>query len=104
MMKALSLFALMAALGMGTASMLRTDHQNQFSNPNQTVAQATDAAFRDGLYLGKLAAEHGAEPHLAIGRWAALEDRSSFTAGYQQGYSEYLGGRATPTTRERRAE
>ena len=104
MIKAFSLFALMAALGMGTASMLRTDHQNQFPHPNRSVAQVTDAAFRDGLYLGRLAAEEGAKPHIATGRWAALEDRSSFTAGYQQGYSDFLGGRATPVTRARRPE
>jgi hypothetical protein len=103
-MKTFSLFALMAALGMGTASLLRTDHQNQFPNPNRNVAQITDAAFRDGLYLGRLAAEHGAEPHLAIGRWSALEDRSSFTAGYQEGYTEYLGGRSASATRGHRAE
>jgi hypothetical protein len=101
-MKTFSLFALVAALGMGTASMLRTDHHNHFSSPNQTVAQTIDGAFRDGLYLGRLAAEGGAEPHVAIGRWATLEDRASFTAGYQRGYNEFLASRAD--TRGRRAE
>jgi len=103
-MKTFSLFALAAALSMGTASMLRTDHHYQFPSPNQTAAQITNGAFRDGLYLGRLAAEHGAEPHIAIGRWAALEDRSSFTAGYQQGYSEVLASRAASTTRGGRVE
>jgi len=99
-MKTLSLFALAAVLGMGTASMLRTHNHNQFAGLTQTDAQTTDAAFRDGLYLGRLAAKSGAQPHVAVGRWAAAQDRSSFTAGYQQGYSEFLASRAnTPGPR-----
>jgi hypothetical protein len=99
-MKRFPLFASVVALGMGTASMLQTDHQKPPS-PNETVAQITNAAFRDGLYLGRLTAEGGAQPHVASGRWATLEDRSSFTAGYQRGYSEVLALRAAPTTRGR---
>jgi len=89
-MRKFSLIASLIALAMGTASMLRTDHQNLFSSPNVTVAQNTNAAFRDGLYLGRLAAEHGAQPHIASGRWTTSEDRLSFTAGYQQGYTRFL--------------
>jgi hypothetical protein len=103
-MKRLSLFASVAALGMGTVSMLRADRRNHSPIPNETVAQITGAAFRDGLYLGRLAAERGAEPHVAIGRWATAEDRSSFTAGYQRGYGEFLASQAAPATRMRRAE
>lgn len=66
-MKRLSLFAAVVALGL-TASMLRTDHQNHLPSPNETVAQITNAAFRDGLYLGRLAAERGGEHHVASGR------------------------------------
>jgi hypothetical protein len=84
--------------------MLRTNRHNHFPSPNETVAQITNAAFRDGLYLGRLAAERGAEPHFASGRWATLEDRSSFTAGYQRGYSVFLASRAAPATRVRREE
>jgi len=103
-MKAFSLLALVAALGMGTASVLRTDQGNQVSNSSITAAQMTDGAFRDGLYLGKLAAERGAESHVAIGRWATAEDRSSFAAGYQQGYREVLAHRVAPATSQRAAE
>jgi hypothetical protein len=103
-MKRLFLLASVFALGMETASMLRTAHLNHFSSPNENVAQITDGAFRDGLYLGRLAAESGAEPHVAIGRWATLEDRTSFTTGYQRGYGEFLASRAAPTAHERRAE
>ena len=103
-MKALSLFALVVALGMGIASVLRTDHGNQVSNPSVTTAQITDGAFRDGLYLGKLAAARGTESHAAIGRWATPEDRSSFAAGYQQGYREVLASRVAPSTSQRAAD
>jgi len=50
---------------------------------------ATDGAFRDGLYLGKLAAKNGEPARPAIGRWSTEHDRSMFTAGYRRGYNEY---------------
>ena len=103
-MKRLSLFASVVALGMGTVSTLRTTSHNHVSIPNQNVAQINDGAFRDGLDLGRLAAERGAEPHVASGRWATPQDRSSFSAGYQQGYSEFLASRAASAARMRRAE
>jgi hypothetical protein len=88
-MKTISLFALALTLGMGTASMLNTDNHNS----NQAVVQNADAAFRDGLYLGRLAAEAGSEPHVARGRWATLGDRALFSAGYQEGYRGSLASR-----------
>jgi hypothetical protein len=103
-MKRFSLLALVVALGMATASMLRTDHHNRLPSPDENVAQNADGAFRDGLYLGRLAAESSTEVHMATGRWGTVTDRSSFTAGYQRGYSEFLASRAAPTTHEARAE
>jgi hypothetical protein len=104
-MKTFSLFAVAVALGIGTASMLLADQQNQLSRSNAAAAaQITDAAFRDGLYLGRLAAEGGAKPHVAIGRWATLEDRSSFATGYRQGHSESLASRVAPIAGGRLAE
>jgi len=100
-MKTLALFALATALGIGTASLLRTDHP---ASSNQTVAQAIDGAFRDGMYLGKLAAERGEGSHVAIGRWATPKDRSSFATGYQQGYNEFLASRAGSVSSGRRTE
>ena len=58
--------------------------------PATAAERATNAAFRDGLYLGKLDAASGKEQHIASGRWARNEDRSSFTSGYQQAYQETL--------------
>jgi hypothetical protein len=92
-MKTLFLLAVGTALGMGTASMLHTDHQNHFAGSSATVAQNNDAAFRDGFFLGRIAAEAGTAPYIAIGRWSTEEDRASFTAGYQRGYNEVLASR-----------
>jgi hypothetical protein len=50
-------------------------------------AQAADAAFRDGLYVGKIAGERGNKPHISAGRWTTEPDRTAYAAGYLQGYS-----------------
>jgi hypothetical protein len=53
---------------------------------------AADGAFRDGLYLGKLAAEHSQPLRPAVGRWSTDQDRSMFADGYRRGYNEFLAG------------
>jgi hypothetical protein len=88
-MKRFSLLASVIALCVGTASMVFSNHSKQLLSPGEDVAQITNGAFRDGLYLGRLAAKRGAEPRIATGRWATSEDRSSFTSGYRLGYSEF---------------
>jgi hypothetical protein len=93
-MKRLSLFAAVIALGMGTASWLHGDRRVAYFSANDNVAQTTNGAFRDGLYLGRLAAERGIAPRVARGRWATAEDQASFTAGYERGYKEVLASRA----------
>ena len=50
--------------------------------------QATDAAFRDGMFQAKLDVQSGRKPHVASGRWNTNADRALFIAGYQQGYRE----------------
>lgn len=103
-MKTNVLLTFVVALGIGTASMIQTDVYKHLSSSDQSAAQAIDGAFRDGLYVGKLAAERGTAPRAPIARWAALEDRSSFSAGYHEGYSEFLESRASLTARGRRTE
>ncbi len=93
-MKRLSLFAAVIALGMGTAALLHGDRRVAYFSANFNVAQTTNGAFRDGLYLGRLAAERGMAPRVARGRWATAEDQASFTAGYERGYKEVLASRA----------
>ena len=51
-------------------------------------AQNNNAAYRDGLYLGRLDAEQGRPQQISSGRWAQLHDRESFTAGYRQAYAD----------------
>ena len=57
------------------------------------VRHATDAAYRDGLFQGKLAAARGNKAIPSVGRWSSSEDRSSFVAGYTQGYQQQLAAR-----------
>ena len=52
------------------------------------VNQATDAAYRDGLFLGQFDANRGRTPHMCVGRWSTASDRSSFAAGYEAGYAK----------------
>jgi hypothetical protein len=87
-MKKLALSAL--ALFVMTASAM-TLHNATPSESRSDVA--TNAAYRDGLYLGKLAAERGNDAHVATARWALTKDRESFAAGYQQSYSAVLASR-----------
>jgi hypothetical protein len=42
------------------------------------------AAYRDGLYVGKLAAQRGEQRAAPVGRWATQTDRDAFRAGYEQ--------------------
>ena len=51
-----------------------------------TPNMASNGAFRDGLYLGKLTGQSGDKYRIAVGRWSKTEDRTSFAAGYDQGY------------------
>jgi hypothetical protein len=89
-MNKVSLFAAMIVLSMGTASVFHAHRQPNFPSANENVSHITDGAFRDGLYLGRLAAENGVAPHVVSGRWATEADRASFTAGYHKGYEAFL--------------
>jgi basic membrane lipoprotein Med (substrate-binding protein (PBP1-ABC) superfamily) len=51
---------------------------------------ATDAAFQDGTYLGKLAARQAQPANVATSRWATAADRKSFADGYTAAYDEAL--------------
>ena len=55
----------------------------------------TDAAFRDGMFLGHLDADRSRKPHLACGRWRTDADRHSFVSGYVEAYREKQGGDAS---------
>jgi hypothetical protein len=59
--------------------------------PRSDVGGPTDAAFRDGLFLGRQDAEQGRKPHLSTGRWSADADRRLFVSAYLQAYGEMFG-------------
>jgi hypothetical protein len=84
-MKKLALLAAVLALFSATAAMFRGDRLLTAS-AHESVTLATSAAFRDGLYLGRLAAQRGGPMHIASGRWATAADRGLFVAGFQKGY------------------
>lgn len=94
-MRRLFLFAIVLTLCAGAVFVLRSAvHRNSFPDLQYDRPLQTGAAFRDGLYLGALAAKRGEESHIAEGRWSSQADRISFTAGYQQGYDEAVAVRA----------
>jgi len=62
----------------------KASHAKQVSTVDAT--QETDAAFRDGFYLGRLDAQDARKARPSLGRWNDARDRASFLAGYQQGY------------------
>jgi hypothetical protein len=75
---------------MGAAATLAISPRTAKPSTTAEVLFANDGAFRDGLYLGKLAAKDGPPLRIAIGRWSTDQDRAMFTAGYRRGYNESL--------------
>jgi hypothetical protein len=55
--------------------------------PSSTAEQTMNAAYRDGLFHGGLAAKRGNPHHVAIGRWATEHDRESYRSGYDRAYT-----------------
>jgi hypothetical protein len=89
-MKKLSVWTLMLAVLAGAAVVVKTKSITNMSQASINDARSTSVAFRDGMYLGKLAAQKGEPQHIAVARWAFDADRESFAAGYTQGYSANL--------------
>lgn len=81
-------FALTIAACLGTTALLATSGRSARQDQTADAHLATDGAFRDGLYVGKLAAESGRPLRPQIGRWWNEADRASFVAGYSRGYGE----------------
>ena len=96
-MKNLPIVTIVIALCLGAAvAMIQSGRGSDGwqSSSIQTV-RATSAPYRDGLYLGKLAAARGGESQISTGRWTTEADRASFKAGFQQGYDAGLVLRAS---------
>jgi hypothetical protein len=99
-MKKLSTYALLFAACLGTTVMLAASKGVAPAQVGSEERFAADGAFRDGLYLGKLAAEAGQPLRPTIGRWSTEQDRSMFTVGYARGYSDSLAGEPNTTDSE----
>ena len=89
-------------LALSVSAMLAFSPSNAKSNMASEARLANDGAFRDGLYLGKLAAMGGQPSRVAIGRWSTQQDRAQFASGYRRGYDETLT--ATNAERARSSE
>ena len=72
----------------GTSAMLVQRDMASRRGQSVDAQMAGDAAYRDGVYLGKLARTAKSPMHPPIGRWSTEKDRASFAAGYRQGYNE----------------
>jgi hypothetical protein len=85
-MTKLSAYGFAFAACLGTMAMLANSNGKVITDNGVEARFAADGAFRDGLYLGKLAAESGQPPRVAMGRWSTEQDRAMFSAGYHRGY------------------
>jgi hypothetical protein len=84
-MRRISVLMLGIAIGAGGSTMVSGVRANV---RNTKVDQHTNAAYRDGLFLGRLDANQGRAAYLCIGRWSTTSERDSFAAGYQAGYAK----------------
>jgi hypothetical protein len=88
-------YALAIAVCLGTTALLTNNGGAARQQQNADAPLATDGAFRDGLYLGRLAAEAGRPLRPPVGRWSNPRDRASFAAGYRLGYDDFLASAAS---------
>jgi hypothetical protein len=87
------LFIFVLAVSVAVAALTSRNLLTRTDSPaNATVSQASNPAFRDGLYLGRLDAESGRTRHLSAGRWSSDTNRAWFIAGYQAGYEQVNPG------------
>ena len=89
-MEKIFVLALALTVSLGTTAMLANGGHAARSAETANMQLAADGAFRDGLYIGKLAAKGGQPASPPIGRWSNERDRASFIDGYRRGYTAVL--------------
>lgn len=89
-MNRISTFAPALAVCLGTTAMLNFNRRPADGRQILDVQQASDGAFRDGLYVGRLAAQQRRPMHSPVGRWSTEKDRAAFDVGYRRGYTAFL--------------
>ena len=83
------ILAYVLAMGcVGTSAAMLVSHDMTLQNKAAAIELNNDAAYRDGLYLGRLAQAENRTMRPPVGRWATEKDRASFAAGFQQGFGE----------------
>jgi hypothetical protein len=85
LMKKLFLFMLVGSVAVGALTSRNLLTKADLTD-SSLVSQAGNAAFRDGMHLGRFDAESGRTRHLSVGRWSSDSNRAWFVAGYQAGY------------------
>jgi hypothetical protein len=99
-MKKLPIYALLFIASLGATGMLAAGKNDATETDSPEARYAADGAFRDGLYVGRLAAEAGQPLRPPIGRWSTEPDRTMFTVGYRRGYSDSLADEPNVTDNE----
>ena len=98
-MKRLSIYVFTIVLTCAVTAVLARVAAHQHHFIRSAVNNPADAAFRDGLFQGRLDAERSRRQHLSIGRWNVDADRRSFAAGYLQAYREMYARAASEPPR-----
>jgi hypothetical protein len=80
-------WVLALAVSLGTTAALAVHYPGSQPGRASESQLALDGAYRDGLYVGKLAAESGRRSRAPIGRWSSERDRAAFLAGYESTYN-----------------
>ena len=87
------ILAYVLAMGcVGTSAAVLVSHDTTLQD-KAMVELNNDAAYRDGLYLGRLAQAENRTLRPPVGRWSTEKDRASFAAGFQQGLADKLAQR-----------
>jgi uncharacterized protein with FMN-binding domain len=81
-------YVLALIFGFGLGAVFTSEVSAQSFEPAAAATQAgTNAAYRDGYYMGKHDAEQGRANHVAVGRWSSSQDRAQYQTGYDAGYT-----------------
>jgi hypothetical protein len=80
--------ALQGAGSMKESSKTSVKPQAAAISQSSSIDPLLTGAYRDGLYVGRLAAQQGEQRLAPVGRWATQIDRDAFLAGYAQANAE----------------
>jgi hypothetical protein len=94
-MKRFSVYAITMALACGATALLAAGKVRRSPIVGDQPELRMDAAFRDGLFMGRRDADGGKRRHLSSGRWSDDADRRLFVSGYLRGYREKYGQAAS---------